>query len=113
MRKLIALTGLCTALFFAPLQANAQGSVNHSAQASEHSAQATGHVIVGGVKGVASVAAVPLVVSGAIGHSADQAGQAMADFADMPIGKPLPITEKTVTAGPAPSQALKQQQEAQ
>ena len=85
----------------------AQGSVQHSVAASEHSIQAVGHSIAGSTKLASGVAAVPLTGIGAIGQVSSDAGNALWDIANSEVNEPLPITEETFTAGPNPNQAIK------
>jgi hypothetical protein len=84
----------------------AQGSVQHSGQASQHSAQAVGHTMVGSAKGVSGVAAIPLGVAGSVGHLSGEMAKELAGAAHAPIGEPLPITDATVSAAPSPAQTM-------
>ena len=101
---LIASLALLGALATQP--AFAQGSVAHSARALDHSGQAIGHLAVGTVKATASVVAVPLAASGAVGQASGRAAAGLSELANAPIGEPLPIADETLTAGPSPAQAL-------
>lgn len=104
-KTLISILALLGALATQP--ALAQGSAAHSAQALDHSGQAVGHLAVGTLKATASVAAVPLAASGAVGQASGRAAAGLAELADAPIGEPLPITDDTLTAGPSPAEALR------
>lgn len=62
----------------------------------------------GSVKVVASVVAIPFVVVGAYGQGSKRAGDAMLGWG---TGKqPLPIGDKTVTAGLSPKAAINDQE---
>lgn len=86
--------------------AMAENSVQHSGRASEHGFQSLGHASVAGSKLIFGAVAVPLSVAGAAGHVSGQMGGALWDAANAPIGKPLPVTDETVTVGPSPKQAV-------
>ena len=102
-KHLIALTAL---LALSSQSAFAQGSARHFSQAVDHSVKAVGHSVVAGTKLSAGVIAVPLTVSATAGQASNQAAAELWDYAEMPIGTPLPITDETVTAGPSPDQAI-------
>jgi len=87
--------------------AYAQGSAQHFSEAVGHSAQATGHSIVAGAKLASSAVAVPLIVIGGVGQVSQAAGEDLWDIANQPIGAPLPISDETVSVGPAPNIAIK------
>jgi len=91
--------------------AMAEGSLQHSTQASEHSIAASGHTLASGAKLVSGVAAVPFSVVGAIGNVSGQIGNGLAEAANAPIGEPLPIADDVVTATPSPVQAMQVKQE--
>ena len=105
-KTLITTSVLLAAIAAQP--AHAQGSTQHASQAVVHSTQAIGHSVAGGAKLASGVVAVPLIAVGASGQVSQQAGQELWDIANEPIGTPLPVTEETVTAGPSPSQAIKE-----
>jgi len=85
------------------VQAGGRASGNASASAG-HSLAATGQLASG-------VIAIPILASGvgavSLGSTAVQAGGSMMDSASRPIGKPLPITDETVSILP-PNKALQQ-----
>jgi len=88
--------------------AYAQGSSGqHFSEAIGHSVQAAGHSVVGSAKLVSGTIAVPLIVIGGVGKVSQSAGEELWDIANQPIGTPLPISEETVSAGPAPNIAIK------
>ncbi len=95
---------------FGTQPAMAQGSTAHSAQALDHSGQAVGHLAVGTVKATASVAAIPLAASGAAGQASGRAAIGLSELANAPIGEPLSITDDTLTAGPSPADALRNEE---
>lgn len=84
----------------------AQGSVQHSGQASKHGVNAIGHSMAGGGKLISGAVAVPLTAVGSVGKVAGDAGKEMWNNATAPIGEPLPVTEDTITAGPPPAKAI-------
>ena len=100
--KLAVLT--ITSVFAAPVLAG--GSAQHFSKAVTHSAQAVAHSTAAGVKLVSGVAAVPLMITGEIGKASGQLGEAMWDEANTE----LPITDETITAGPAPADAVKEEE---
>ena len=113
MKKIMTTLTLIIGLIAAGPQANAAGSGQHSAQASTNAAQASahmaaasGHAIVGVTKLASGAVAVPLMISGAVGKASGKAGEVLWNGAE--IGKPLKVSDETVTAGPAPDQALEQ-----
>ncbi|MGA8260455.1 MAG: hypothetical protein WB783_09610 [Arenicellales bacterium] len=91
----------------------AQGSIQHFSAAISHSAQAVAHTAVGSAELASSAVAMPLKFSGAVGAVSGQAGDALWKIADEPIGRPLPVTDETVTAGPDPAQAMQREAGAQ
>ncbi len=108
-RKLLSVPILTAAL----LSSNtvlAGGAVTHSGQASVHSAQAVGHAVISGAKVVSGSAAVPLTLSGGAGNFSAAAGNELWEFADAPIGKPLPVTEQIYLIGPPPDRAMQQRE---
>ena len=103
INTLLALSLSCTAVVV-----HAEGSVNHSGQASKHSALA---VVEGGVSTakVASVAvAAPLVIAGGVslvtGSVIAESGSSVKS--NHAHQGPLVISDTTVTADPAPNQVI-------
>jgi hypothetical protein len=88
--------------------AQAQGSMQNLSQAMEHSALASAHAVAGSAQLVSGVVAVPLLVVGSVGAASQQAGEALWEVANSPIGTPLPISEHTVTVGPSPDKAIQE-----
>ena len=84
----------------------AQGSGQHSGQASSQAFAASGHLTAGGAKVASGMAAVPLIAAGAFGALSGHAGEALMDAANAEIGQPLHITDETIIAGPPPSEAI-------
>ena len=106
-RKRFLLPILVTALLNAtPVLAG--GALTHSGQASRHSAQAVGHTLVSGAKFVSGSAAVPLGLSGGIGRVSAAANSDLWEYANTPIGDPLPVTDETYQVGPPPNEAIYQ-----
>jgi hypothetical protein len=80
----------------------AGGSAEASARALEHSLQAVGYSLQGGLKLVSGAAALPLVVAGEIGRVSGEAGRSLWDEANAPPDgmTPLPVADDIVTADP-------------
>lgn len=105
MKKLIS-TVLITAAFCQPLYAD--DSVDHSGQASKHSALAS----IEASKVTASVAsaavAVPVLIVGgtavSVAHVSHEAMKDLHQASEKP--KPLPITDKVITCDPSPNQVI-------
>ena len=99
--KIIKLV-VISSILFGSASAMATGSVQHSSQASAHSAQTS----VAGVKIVSGVIAVPLMLAGEVGKASGQAGHALWESANQPIGEPLAITDEIITSTVSPDQAM-------
>ena len=104
----IIVTGIILAHFSGP--ATAGGSAEASARALEHSMQAIGYSIQGGMKLVSGAAALPLMAVGEIGRVSGEGGRELWDEANAPpvFSAPLPVTDEIVTAGPYPADQLNQ-----
>jgi len=87
--------------------AYAQGSTQNFSEAAGHSVKATGHSVAGSAKLAVSAVAAPLIIVGSIGAVSQSAGEDLWNIANQPIGDPLPISDETVSAGPAPDMAIK------
>lgn len=98
--------GILFSLFARP--ALAGGSAEASARALEHSVQAVGYSLQGGLKLVSGAAALPLIAAGEIGRVSGEAGRELWEEANAPPvpGTALPVTDEIVTAGPKPGQQL-------
>ncbi|WP_081441953.1 hypothetical protein [Mariprofundus ferrooxydans] len=105
MKKMMMIS-MVLAVMAGGQQAMAQGSVRHSGQALNHSVQASGHAVVAGAQLTSAAIAIPMVAAGAVGAASTQSGAALLKQADSDFDRPLSISEETVTAGPAPSEAL-------
>ena len=85
----------------------ADDSVDHASEASKHSALAG----VGSLQATASVAsavvAVPVLLSGATIVAVGESGEAIHNSME-PANKPLKITDKVITADPAPVVVINQ-----
>ena len=81
----------------------AQGSVGHSAKASQNALQASGHIVAAGSMAVAAIISIPLQAGGAIGQASAQAGKSLDDWAN----QPLTVAQQPIMAGPRPDQILK------
>ena len=98
-------------LSISSVAAQAEGSTQHSGQASKHSVLAVGHGAVSTAKVASAVVAVPLVVAGSVALSAGaasvQTGASIANSASRHTHHgPLVITETTITADPAPNKVI-------
>jgi hypothetical protein len=95
--------------------ASAQGThsgeaVKESGNAASAGSKSAAHAIAASGQVTSAASAVPLSVSGAVGGASGQIGKDLMDAATGPIGKPLAITDETITVGPPPDQALKVKQ---
>jgi cytoskeletal protein RodZ len=95
----------------------AADSVGNSAQAAKHgsasvanSAMSVGHAAVASGQATSAASAVPLSIGAAVGAASGQAAHQSMRAAVGQIGKPLPITDETVTII-SPDEALKAKQE--
>jgi len=86
--------------------AAAGDAIEHSGQASVHSASAVGELAIAGAKFVTGAAAVPLMASGAVGTLSAEAGAAMWQSAGGRIGAALPVTGDTYVTTPSPREAM-------
>jgi hypothetical protein len=86
----------------------AGGASEHSAQSVKHSALAASNGVVASAKTASGVIAVPLKIVGAVGNVSDHAGDSLMENAITTT--PLEVSDKTVTAGPPPNEALKKKQ---
>ncbi|MFW5426312.1 MAG: hypothetical protein ACKE8G_07425 [Methylophagaceae bacterium] len=103
--KIIKLVAI-SSMLFGSASAMAAGSLQHLSQASAHSAQAIAQTSVAGVKIVSGVVALPLMLAGEVGNVSGQAGHALWDSANQPIGEPLAITDEIITSTVSPDQAM-------
>jgi membrane protease subunit (stomatin/prohibitin family) len=81
----------------------AQGSVQHSVEASKASVGASAHTVLALSKGAAAVSTVPLALSADLGRASGRAAAHTAQWAD--IQTPLPVAEETFVTMP-PAEAL-------
>jgi hypothetical protein len=103
INTLVVLSLSCTTFIL-----HAEGSVNHSAQASKHSVLAVTEGLVSTAKVASVVVAAPLIV---VGGTSLVTGSAIAESGNKIKSShahdgPLVISEKTVTADPAPNQII-------
>ena len=112
MKKLItSLTALTVLMITACTQSFAQDShtgnaIKHAGAASSHASRSAAHSIAATGQVVSGVIAVPLMSAGAVGAASARLGEELWDAATAPAGGPLEISEETVTAGPAPDEAV-------
>lgn len=93
---------------YSVVQANSGQSAKHASQASGHGSQSALHAIKGTGKVVSGTVAVPLSAAGASGATSSQVADELKQASESPIGKPLEITDETITIGPPPDQQLKE-----
>lgn len=84
-------------------------AVAESGKASMHGSASIANGIAGSAQVVSAVAAVPFLAIGSVGELSKEVGVTLMEAATAPIGTPLIITEETVTAGPPPNDALKEE----
>ena len=108
MKKTVLSISMVASLLLAGQTAMAEGSVRHSAQALNHSLQASAHSVGAAAKLTSAAVAMPLIAVGAVGHVSGEAGKALLDEANSDFNTPLTVSDETVTAGPAPDQAVYQ-----
>jgi hypothetical protein len=83
----------------------AEDSTQNASEAGKHSTLATSEGITASTKIASGVVAVPLIVSGGSAQASTAAGDTSMQQAGSE--EPLEITEKTVTADPAPQTVMK------
>ena len=108
MKKIVLSISMIASLLLAGQNAMAEGSVRHSGQALTHSVQASAHSVGAAAKLTSAAVALPLVAVGAVGHVSGEAGKALLEEANSDFNTPLTVSDETVTAGPAPDQAVYQ-----
>jgi len=121
MKKTICVGLLASCMFLGIASALPAGetesgkAVRHSGKASTQASQAVGHGATASGQVVSGAASVPLAgsgaVSGAAGAASTSAAEALSESANTVPGQPLPVAEETITAGPPPDQALKQDEQ--
>ncbi len=106
--------GIVFALLYSVSVYAADATTTHAEEALKHTGQASGNASASAAHSIAAtgqvtsaVSAVPLKISGAVGAVSNKAGDALIDAANTPIGKPLVVTDETISAGPPPSEAIK------
>lgn len=115
MKEFILLTAL-TCFAYAPsstVMANpaeqAEKAVQSGTRASGNASASAGHSLAATGQLTSGVIATPVLTSGVIaagaGSAAIQAGGSLMDAASRPIGKPLPVTDETLSILP-PNKAL-------
>lgn len=81
------------------------GASENGSAASRHSVLAAAHGTVASVQVGSAVIATPLLVVGSVGNVAGESGVKLLDMTF--DNKPLEVTDKTITAAPAPKDAMK------
>lgn len=96
-------------VFAAEQTHSGQASAN-AIQSGSHASASAGHAIAASGQATLGLSAVPLasggLISGTAGAVSSQAARGSAQAATAPIGKPLDITDETITIMP-PNEALK------
>ena len=105
--KPMANTLVALALLAGCTTAAAQGSVRHSAAASQNAAQASGYAVIAGSMAVATIVSIPLQAAGAIGQASGQASSQAGESLNAWANQPLTVAEQPIIAGPRPDQILK------
>lgn len=85
-------------------QVYARDSAQHTSKAGKHSTLAVSHGAASSAKVASAAVAVPVLIVGSAGVASIAGGSALIDSATKP--EPLTITEVTITADPAPNQAM-------
>lgn len=80
---------------------NATASAKNTTMASGHTAAASANGVAVSGQVASGAVALPLKVVGALGTAADKTGNILLDASG--ISKPLPVSDDTVSAGPAPT----------
>jgi FlaG/FlaF family flagellin (archaellin) len=110
----ISLTLILMATGYSFAQGTYSGAaVTESGKAASHASKSVVNSIAASGQATSAVSAIPLAVSAAAGAVSGQAAQGLIDSATQPIGKPLPISDETFTAGPPPDQVLKMKSQQQ
>lgn len=105
---LCAFSLTCSLTLANPAQ-QAEKAVRAGGQASGNASASAGHSLAATGQLASGVIATPVLASGVVavgaGSAAVQAGGSLMDAASRPIGKPLPVTDETVSILP-PNKAL-------
>ena len=82
-------------------------SLRSSGRALQNSVNAVGYSVVAGAQVVFGVLAVPLGASAGLGQVSGEMSDAFWEIANTPADAPFPVADESITAGPPPSQALR------
>ena len=82
-------------------------ALQESASVSSHASAAAVYGAVALTQAVSAVAAVPFGMAGSAGAVSAQISEGLMDAATTPVRGPLPISDRIITAGPSPDQALR------
>ncbi|MFH2057372.1 MAG: hypothetical protein ABIJ59_00535 [Pseudomonadota bacterium] len=111
MKTLLNLITLIIVILISNQPSFAQGT--HSGQAVKNSAQASASVSKGAAHSIAAssqvasaVIAIPFMALGASGAVSAKVGEDLWDAANKPAGRPLEITDETISAGPPPDEVI-------
>ena len=106
MTRILLTASILAASALVPVTAGAGGFDENLSTAGALSTQASGHAVLGSAQLSAGVLAVPLVLGGEVGRASAVAGADLWRAANGTAVGTLPITERTITAGPPPAEAL-------
>ncbi len=82
-------------------------AVEEASQAGSHASKSAGHSVVASGQITSAASAVPLAIGGSAGAVSTQMAEDLMEAATAPpIGTPLEISDKAVTAGPPPNEIL-------
>lgn len=98
-------TSMIFALSLNAMTVFADDSAQHGSKATKHSALAASHAGASTAAVVSAAVAVPLIVVGSTGQLSTAAGESLLE--NTVSNQPLEITDKTITADPAPGVVMK------
>lgn len=100
MQKIyLVILSLCLSLSSGIARAD---SIQHMGQSLDHSTQALAHTSTAGMQLASGIIAVPFLFVGEIGQASGEIGDALWEVST----EPLPVTDKVLTIGPSPEQAM-------
>lgn len=100
-------TTLAALLLLGSAGGSAGESLRTSGQAVQNSVNALGYSLVAGTQLVFGVLAVPLGASAGLGQVSGEMSDAFWEVANTPADAPFPVADEAITAGPPPSDALR------
>lgn len=105
--KQFLLTSLLGIGLLGPHLTAAGGLSNHGRASSTHVSAAVSEGLAASASLAAGAVAVPLLSAGAVGRVSSDIGKDLAEIAEIPIGKPLPLELRSAPAPESPSEALR------